>query len=523
MHVAPVSIARLAAPVAGLGLGTLAIAAGGGFRSAWLWAPDLLAGVAFFVLAGVAWPRHRRLALIAAMAGSLWFAGSVWDIAVFWHRGPLVHLLLTYPDGRASDRVTRSAVIGGYVAASVPSIWGTDAVATALAAILVALTTMRWRRERGRARAAAARSLEATILWAVVLLGGAVARAAIDPVRVTAPTLALYGAAIVMGATILIAGLVVRTRSGMADYVIDLAERRSEAARAALARAVGDRSLRVGYGSAGSSRFIDDRGAHVPVPGPNSKDRSTVIETADGAVIMLVHETDALDDARLRTAVTRAAQLGAANAQLQARVRADIDAADASRQRLLTAGDDERRRLGDELETTVHRPLRTLLHEIDELIARADDPDLRRARHRLEGVRDGIERVIAGLHPLGLDSGLISAVRALASRAAVAATVTGAARPHSRDVEIAAYYVCAEAITNAAKHAPGAAVRIDIADADDALHVTIRDDGPGGADLTKGTGLVGVADRTEAAGGSLVVASPGGGGTTITTIFSDAE
>lgn len=522
MRVEPATIARLAAPAAGLGLGALAITAGAGFRSGWVWVPDLLAGGAFFALAGLAWSRHRRLAIIAAATGLLWCAGSIWDVAVFWHRGPLVQLLLTYPGGRASDRTTRSAVLGGYVVASVPSLWGTDAVATALAAVVVVLATMRWQRTNGRARAAAGRALIVTLLFAVVVVGGVAARAVAGPVRTALPVLVLYDLAIIAGMTVLGAALVVRARTGMTDVVVDLAERRSEAARAALARAVGDPTLRVGYSAPGSDRYVDEFGAIVSLPQAGGDRHRTIIATHDGATIALFHEAGALDDPQLRDAVTRAAQLGAANARLQARVRADVDAAEASRQRLLTASDDERRRLGDEIETAMRRRLRELIRGIEEAIAAEDAPALQRARARIEDVGHGIDRAIVGLQPPDLESGLARAVHALASRSAVGVTVTGAPRRRPRVVEAAAYYVCAEAITNTAKHAPGARVRIDLTDADDALLVIVQDDGEGGADPGAGTGLTGVADRVAALGGSFDLRSPRGSGTTITAMFPDA-
>jgi signal transduction histidine kinase len=82
-------------------------------------------------------------------------------------------------------------------------------------------------------------------------------------------------------------------------------------------------------------------------------------------------------------------------------------------------------------------------------------------------------------------------------------------------VEVSAYYVIAEALTNAARHAGASAVTVRIDTAGDALLLTVRDDGPGGADFTRGTGLAGLKDRVEALGGRIHLDSPRGAGTTL--------
>jgi signal transduction histidine kinase len=82
-------------------------------------------------------------------------------------------------------------------------------------------------------------------------------------------------------------------------------------------------------------------------------------------------------------------------------------------------------------------------------------------------------------------------------------------------VEVAAFYVVSETLTNAAKHSKAAIVTIDVEAADDMLHISVQDDGAGGADFTHGSGLVGLKDRVEALGGRIAVGSPPGAGTVI--------
>jgi signal transduction histidine kinase len=135
----------------------------------------------------------------------------------------------------------------------------------------------------------------------------------------------------------------------------------------------------------------------------------------------------------------------------------------------------------------------------------------------LSDVIDELREISRGLHPAILsEGGLTAAIPSLARRSAVpvrvAAQVTG--RLDER-VEVAAYYVVSEALTNAAKHARATHVDVTVVTRESALEITVVDDGDGGADAARGSGLVGVRDRVEALGGSLTIVSPQGVGTTI--------
>lgn len=150
----------------------------------------------------------------------------------------------------------------------------------------------------------------------------------------------------------------------------------------------------------------------------------------------------------------------------------------------------------------------------------ADQPEVealvRRAREEAAAALAELRDLARGIAPPVLaDRGLVAAVQALADRSGVAATV-GADVVHRPPpvVETAAYFVAAESLTNAAKHAPGAEVRIVLVQAERTLVVEIADDGPGGAD-PHGNGLTGLRHRVEALDGTLRIDSPAGGGTTI--------
>jgi signal transduction histidine kinase len=135
--------------------------------------------------------------------------------------------------------------------------------------------------------------------------------------------------------------------------------------------------------------------------------------------------------------------------------------------------------------------------------------------------RQELRDLCQGVHPAILvEVGLEAAVRALARRSPLPVRVRLQAGDRlPRSAEITAYYVAAEAFTNAAKHASASAVDIFVEEADGTLTVQVRDDGVGGADPRRGSGLTGLRDRVEAVGGSMTVGSGAGAGTTVTVLL----
>jgi signal transduction histidine kinase len=132
-------------------------------------------------------------------------------------------------------------------------------------------------------------------------------------------------------------------------------------------------------------------------------------------------------------------------------------------------------------------------------------------------VLEELREISRGIHPAILsEGGLGPALTALARRSALPVKLDlRAGRRLPEHVEVAAYYVVSEALTNAVKHAHASGVHVEL-DAHDAIvRLAVRDDGIGGADPANGSGLVGLGDRVEALGGTLQVTSPAGGGTTL--------
>jgi PAS domain S-box-containing protein len=209
--------------------------------------------------------------------------------------------------------------------------------------------------------------------------------------------------------------------------------------------------------------------------------------------------------------------------RLNAELHARLDELGASRARIVTAADTERRRLERNLHDGAQQRLVTLSLSLRVAQAMLDsDPAgaraaLADASDQLAVALDELRELARGLHPAVLsERGLRAAVEMLAGRVPVPVEVEDL--PDERlpePVEAAAYYLIAEALTNVTKYADASAVRVRVALSDASVVVEVSDDGVGGADPAIGSGLRGLADRVEALGGSLEVVSPAGAGTSL--------
>jgi signal transduction histidine kinase len=193
----------------------------------------------------------------------------------------------------------------------------------------------------------------------------------------------------------------------------------------------------------------------------------------------------------------------------------------ASRRRILVAGDQMRRRIERDLHDGVQQHLVSLSLKLRGIRDRAPADiraDVAEAYDGLAVALEELRDLARGVHPAILvETGLGPAVRALARRSPLPVRVQ--VRADGRlpgSFEATAYYVAAEGFTNAVKHAAASAVDILIEGADGVLTVQVRDDGVGGADATRGSGLVGLRDRVEAVGGTMTLDSPARAGTVLT-------
>jgi signal transduction histidine kinase len=195
----------------------------------------------------------------------------------------------------------------------------------------------------------------------------------------------------------------------------------------------------------------------------------------------------------------------------------------ASRARIVAAADETRRRIERDLHDGIQQRLVSLGLELRAaqatVPAQLDELEgaLSHAAEGLTSVLDELREISHGLHPAILsEGGLEPALRALRRRSAIPVELDlHPKRPLPGRVEVAAYYVVSEALTNAAKHARASVVNVELDTNDAILQLAIRDDGIGGADPDQGSGLVGLSDRIEALGGTLQVSSPAGNGTTL--------
>jgi signal transduction histidine kinase len=193
------------------------------------------------------------------------------------------------------------------------------------------------------------------------------------------------------------------------------------------------------------------------------------------------------------------------------------------RQRIIAAADAERQRIERDLHDGAQQRLVALATMLTLAEARLKtDPEraaelVARAREEAQLAVKDLRDLAHGIHPAVLsDLGLHAALEALASRAPLPVLVTGVpSEPLPPPVEAAAYFVTAEALTNVAKYAQADECVVNLTVEDGRLRIEIRDDGVGGADPSRGTGLLGLRDRVDALDGSLEVDSPPDEGTAV--------
>ena len=195
----------------------------------------------------------------------------------------------------------------------------------------------------------------------------------------------------------------------------------------------------------------------------------------------------------------------------------------ASRRRIVAAADDARRRIERNLHDGTQQRLVTLKLSVEaaETDVPLDRNDFRAEMSRIAaGLTDAVaelQEISRGIHPAILSQGgLGPALRTLARRSTIPVELevpTDTRLPEP--IEVAAYYVASEALANSAKHAQASHMQVSLATRNRSLVLAIRDDGVGGADTGRGSGLVGLQDRVEALGGTIGFDSPPGGGTSL--------
>ena len=467
-----------------------------GFVLEGLWAALLLQVVLTFP-EGRPWSRIARVAIVCAYAGTF--------------GGQLVGALVV-PDAR--DLLSAASRAG--LAHAIDRAQEISGIAIALAVLLLVLQRLRVlrgpvRRAQGPALVAAAITALTTLVWLawVVATGaGTSTIATID--RAVAASVPL---GVVMG--IMWSRL---HRPEASKLVVELRTGATTSLRGRLARALGDPTLDVAY-RLGDGRYVDAAGH--PIELPLGVDRAVTTVTAGGEeVAALVHDPALLDEPALVESVRATAGLVLDNERLAAEVRSQLAEVHASRGRIVAAADAERRRIERNLHDGAQQRLVTLTVALGLEASHADAATadvLSRAQEEVEQAIAELRELARGIHPTLLrDEGLGAAVEALARRASLPVTVHGTVRGRLPDsVELAAYFVASEALTNVLKHASASEASVLIERKPGALRIMVKDDGIGGARIEADSGLAGLRDRLQALDATLVIESEAGNGTTV--------
>jgi signal transduction histidine kinase len=292
--------------------------------------------------------------------------------------------------------------------------------------------------------------------------------------------------------------------------------------RDVLADTFGDHSLVLAYWLPERGHYVNAEGREVELP--VGGDRAwTPVTRDDAPLAAIIHDAALVDERRLLEAAGAAAALALENERLHAELRARVEELERSRERIIAVGLDERRKLERNLHDGAQQRLVALalsLRLARERLTR--DPDAARdlldeARAELDSATAELRELARGIHPAVLsDRGLPAALKALAGRVPVPVELveTPAERLPAR-VEIASYYVIAEALTNVARYSQAHSAQVMVTRRNGSVTVEIADDGVGGADPAHGSGLRGLADRVAALDGRLEIVSNAGQGTTV--------
>jgi signal transduction histidine kinase len=523
---------------------------------------SLVIGLSWCLTGRGEWRRRpsNRIGPLMICVGFAWFASQLEyaDYAPLFTIGLLLtalhiaffaHVLLAFPTGRLESGVAKAIVIAAYVDTTVV-VWasrlfedledpenlalvsandtlaeglgsfapGVGVVLTLMSLVVLAL---RWRRATPPWRRVVAPVVIAG--WACAAVGGVSLLAeTIGEVPGQIDLAFLISYAIVPFAFKL--GLLRSrlARSAVADLVVELGETRAPGRlHEALARALRDPSLEVAYWLPDKERFVDLDGHPFELPPAGSSRVATIVEREGARVAALVHDASLCEDSELVDAVGAAAALALENERLQAELRARLDELRASRARIVEATDAERKRI----ERNLHDATQQRLVSVSLALGLAEsklDSDPARARRILEEAREGLGVALhelrdlsQGIHPgILTERGLAPALKELAYSAQLPVDLAVSVEGRLPDpVEAAAYYVVAEALANVSKYASARGVSVTVGRRNGRAVVEVADDGVGGADPARGSGLRGLADRVEALGGAFAVESPPGVGT----------
>jgi signal transduction histidine kinase len=291
--------------------------------------------------------------------------------------------------------------------------------------------------------------------------------------------------------------------------------------REILAESLGDLTVSVAYWLPDRGVFVDEAGRPVELPDPASGRAWTAIERDGQRVAAIVHDAALDTTPELVQAAATASSLAIDNERLKADLRARVEELRVSRLRIVEATDGARRRIERDLHDGAQQQLVALALELRVLRRRATDPELQPLvdglEARLSAALEELRSLARGIHPSILtERGLGPALSDLASRGPLEVRpVVDIEGRLPAAIEAAVYFLVAEGLTNVTKYADVGEARVAVRREGDDVVVLVADDGVGGANVERGTGLRGLQDRLAAVDGTLAVASPPGGGTTL--------
>ena len=527
---------------------------------------DLAVGWAYIAAGLIAWRRRSdsRLGVLMTVVGFTWFIGNfeasavpvVFSLAFAFetlNEAVLAHMVLSYPEGRLHDGVERGVVVAlyswmlvdglaimltydpalHYGCAGCPSAGlaafqsnsafeAIDTVGNVVggifAALVLALIIRRLVSASPTARKILSPMWAAGLLTALVFVSQAVSESSSlqvmqRVVMLGIPCVFLYGLFRTQAA-----------QGSVGSFVRALAQPLPRGRlREKMAVALGDPTLEVAFAREAGG-YVDEEGRDVELPPSGSGRETTHISSEGEPVAVLIHDPCLLEQGALVETVAAAARLALENERLQAEILAQLEEVRESRARIVEAGDDERFRMERDIHDGAQQRLVTLamaLAMAEERAECTEDPELSamlaEATKEVGKAVEELRNLAQGIHPTILtEAGLGPALESLALRSSIPTKLT--AQPSERfapQIELAAYFVAAEALTNAMKHSRARSVELSAGRVNGGVVVRVADDGVGGADPARGSGLGGLRDRLAALDGTLTIEEPSGGGTHI--------
>ncbi|MGH3137134.1 MAG: sensor histidine kinase [Gaiellaceae bacterium] len=539
------------------------------------WA-GVFAAWAFLVAGLIAWSRRpgNRLGPLmvavcfALLARQLRYSHDELAFTVFFLLGELgyalyIHVALAYPSGRVTDRWERLFLKVSYTVAlafplaillfydsshrlryfdparreslllvsgdpgAVDALQKVFAVAAygILAGVFLVLIARKLAGATQRARRILAPLLLAAVvaaLWAVL---NSILTFAVIPPGITYDLFWWQIVGLTALPLALLAGLLRArlARVHVGELVVHLEQTSPGELRDELALALDDPTLVVGLWLPDQREYVDAAGNPFlpPIDGPERA--VTRIEHEGQPLAVLVHDPTLRDEPKLVEEVAAAARLALVNARLHAEVRAQLEMVQESRARIVTAADEERRRIERDLHDGAQQRLVALALELrsaQRRLGEERDPEmdqlLESTADELQVALQELRELAQGIHPgILTQGGLATALESLAARVPLTVTVAATQERLAPDVEATAYFVACEALTNVVKHSQATQAAIRAQREDGWFVIEIEDNGVGGASTRDGTGLRGLADRVEAHGGHFRIESSPGSGTRV--------